>query len=55
MACVLTINLRGFATWLFSHVDACTLRDYLAEYRALPLSQSGKLVWKRKITKMASL
>jgi hypothetical protein len=36
-------------------VDACTLRDYLAEYRALLLSQSGELVSKSKITKMASL
>lgn len=36
-------------------VDACTLRDYLAEYRALILSQSEEFVSKSKITKMASL
>jgi hypothetical protein len=36
-------------------VDACTLRDYLAEYRALILSQAGTIAAKPKITKMASL
>jgi hypothetical protein len=35
--------------------DACTLRDYLAEYRALILSQAGTIAAKPRITKMASL
>jgi hypothetical protein len=36
-------------------VDACVLRDYLAEYRALVLSQSGEKVFTSKITRIASL
>jgi hypothetical protein len=36
-------------------VDACTLRDYLAEYRALIMSQAGTIPAKPRITKMASL
>lgn len=36
-------------------VDACVLRDYLAEYRALILTQSGEKQFKGKITRIASL
>jgi len=35
--------------------DACTLRDYFAEYRALILVQAGLLPGNPRITKMASL
>lgn len=36
-------------------VDACVLRNYLAEYRALILSQAGTHSFRTKITGMASL
>ncbi len=36
-------------------VDACVLRDYLAEYRALVLTQSGQRTFTSKITRIASL
>lgn len=36
-------------------VDACTLRDYLAEYRALVLMQVDKLQFKTKITRLSPL
>lgn len=36
-------------------VDACVLRDYLGEYRALLLAQSGQHCFKSKITTIGSL
>jgi hypothetical protein len=36
-------------------MDACVLRDYLAEYRALLLSQEDKFTFRSKITGMAAL
>lgn len=36
-------------------VDACILRDYLCEYRALLLTQSGARKFRGKITRMGSL
>jgi hypothetical protein len=36
-------------------VDACVLRDYLAEYRALLLTQAGQHTFKGKVTRIGSL
>lgn len=36
-------------------VDACVLRDYLAEYRGLILTQAGQHTFRRKITRISSL
>lgn len=36
-------------------VDACVLRDYLAEYRALILSQGGQHSFRTKVTRIGSL
>jgi hypothetical protein len=36
-------------------VDACVLRNYFAEYRALILSQAGQQTFKNKITSIGSL
>lgn len=36
-------------------VDACVLRDYLAEYRALILAQAGQHAFKDKVTRISSL
>ncbi len=43
------LALQGFL------VDACVLRDYLAEYRALLLAQSGAFTFSGKITTASSL
>jgi len=36
-------------------VDACVLRDYLAEYRALILTQTGSVTFNGKVTRIGSL